>query len=223
DQAILPYVSSINIACGFHAGDPHTMRDTVANALRHQVLVGAHPGLPDLVGFGRREMRVSAEEVYDMILYQTGALNAFLIAAGARLHHVKPHGALYNMAARERVLAEAIAQAVYDFDKNLVLYGLSGSELVRAGEQIGLKVANEVFADRTYEDDGTLTPRHLEGSVIADSGQTVDQVLMILQSGTVRSRQGNIIPLKADTVCLHGDGPHAYPFAKAIHQAIQSL
>src|SRR5690554_6548379 len=151
DQAILKYVSSANIACGFHAGDPQTMRETVAAAHRQGVAIGAHPGFSNLQGFGRREMHMTPKEIYEMVLYQVGALDGFVRAAGARMHHVKPHGALYNMAAIDQDLAEAIASAVYDIDHTLVLYGLSGSELIRAGERKGLAVAHEVFADRTYE------------------------------------------------------------------------
>lgn len=220
DRALLPYVTSINIACGFHAGDSQTMRATVAEALEYGVRIGAHPGLPDLQGFGRREMRVSPDEVYNLVLYQTGALYAFVKAAGGRLHHVKPHGALYNMAARDAVLADAIVRAIQDLDPTLWLYGLSGSEMIRAAEQIGLKTASEVFADRTYEEDGTLTPRHIDGALISDQQVALTQVLRMLQEGKVRTRQGKDIALKADTVCVHGDGSHALPLAKALYGAI---
>src|SRR5690625_2614698 len=159
DEDVLPYVTSANIACGFHAGDPGTMRRTVAAALQHNVAIGAHPGLPDLVGFGRRTMDVSAQDVYDLVVVQVGALAAVAASQGARLHHVKAHGALYNMAANDPQLATAVAEAVKSVDPQLVLFGLAGSHQVEAGRKAGLKVAQEVFADRTYQDNGLLTPR----------------------------------------------------------------
>ena len=168
DAAVMPHISSANIACGFHAGDPDTMRRTLGLAVEAKVAIGAHVSLPDLAGFGRREMRVSADDTYAMTLYQIGALAAFARAAGTRLHHVKPHGALYNMAARDRVLADAIAQAVHDFDPALILVGLAGSELPQAGTRAGLRVAHEAFADRRYESDGSLMARGKSGAVIDD-------------------------------------------------------
>jgi len=176
DKALLDYVTSANIACGFHAGDPGTIHRTVKLALQKGVAVGAHPSLPDLLGFGRRRMNVSATEAYDMVLFQIGAVAGFATACGGRLAHVKPHGALYNMAAKDRPLAQAIAQAVKDFDPRLVLFGLSGSELVRAGEQAGLKTASEVFADRTYQPDGSLTPRTQADAIIHDGEASIVQV-----------------------------------------------
>lgn len=158
DEEMLGRITSANVACGFHAGDPGVMRRTVQMALKHGVAVGAHPGLPDLIGFGRRNMDISPREAYDMVVYQIGALAAFVQSEGGRMQHVKPHGALYNMAAKSKELSEAIAEAVYKVDPELILFGLSGSELVRAGERIGLKTANEVFSDRTYQQDGSLTP-----------------------------------------------------------------
>lgn len=222
DSELLTYVSSANIACGFHAGDPATMKKTVRLALEKGVAIGAHPGLPDLVGFGRREMAVSAEEVYDMVVYQIGALMGFAKAEGATLHHVKPHGALYNMAATNPTLAESIAKAVAMLDEQLILYGLAGSELVNAGEKYGLRTASEVFADRTYQADGTLTPRRQPDALITNPEQAIRQVLRMVKEGKVESQQGTQISIKPDTICIHGDGPHALPFARLIRERLLS-
>ncbi|MED5221738.1 5-oxoprolinase subunit PxpA [Bacillus safensis] len=216
DEQILEYVTSANIACGFHAGDPTVMRKTVRMALDKGVKIGAHPGLQDLAGFGRRPMAISAEEAYDLVIYQIGALSAFLKAEGSTMQHVKPHGALYNMAAENTELSESIAKAVYDVDPNLVLFGLSGSELALAGEQIGLQVAHEVFSDRTYQTDGTLTSRREPHALIEEDERAVHQVVRMVREGRVRTVQGEDIELKADTVCIHGDGSHALQFAKTI-------
>ncbi|UIN50678.1 LamB/YcsF family protein [Bacillus safensis] len=216
DEQILEYVTSANIACGFHAGDPTVMRKTVRMALDKGVKIGAHPGLQDLAGFGRRPMAISAEEAYDLVIYQIGALSAFLKAEGGTMQHVKPHGALYNMAAENTELSESIAQAVYDVDPNLVLFGLSGSELALAGERIGLQVAHEVFSDRTYQTDGTLTSRREQHALIEEDERAVQQVVRMVREGRVRTVQGEDIELKADTVCIHGDGSHALQFAKTI-------
>ncbi|RDV11070.1 LamB/YcsF family protein [Pontibacter diazotrophicus] len=222
DAAILHFVTSANIACGFHAGDPTVMRQTVKLSLEHGVAIGAHPGLPDLVGFGRREMAVSPEEVYNMVVYQVGALSAFVQAEGGELHHVKPHGALYNMAAANSGLAEAIAEAVYKVKPQAVLYGLAGSELIKAGARVGLSTANEVFADRTYQQDGTLTPRRSPDALIADPAVAILQVLGMVKEGKVRTQQGEAIAIQADTVCIHGDGPHALSFARHIQEVLTS-
>lgn len=220
DEAILPYVSSANIACGFHAGDPATMKKTVRMAMEKGVAIGAHPGLPDLQGFGRRNMAISPEEAYDMVVYQIGALTAFVEAEGGKMHHVKPHGALYNMAAVSQQLSEAIAEAVYRVNPHAVLYGLAGSELIKAGRSIGLKVANEVFADRTYQSDGTLTPRSEANALITQHEESVAQVMRMVKESRVRSQQGADVAIKADTVCIHGDGAHALDLASMIHTAL---
>ncbi|MNJ91452.1 LamB/YcsF family protein [compost metagenome] len=217
DEAIFPYITSANIACGFHAGDPAVMKKTVRLALKYNVAIGAHPGLPDLQGFGRREMSVSAEEAYDMVMYQIGALNGFVQSEGGLLHHVKPHGALYNMAATDKNLAEAIAEAIYKINPQLVLYGLSGSELIKAGSHIGLSVANEVFADRTYQDNSTLTSRRYADALITDEDRAVEQSLRMVREGAVTAVSGKNISIQADTICLHGDGAHAVTFAAKIH------
>lgn len=221
DEAIFPYITSANIACGFHAGDAAVMKRTVKMALGYNVAIGAHPGLPDLQGFGRREMAISPEEAYDMVVYQTGALMAFVQSEGGLLHHVKPHGALYNMAAKNEGLAEAIAEAVYKVNPELVLYGLSGSDLTKAGSKIGLRVANEVFADRTYQDDGNLTSRKLSNALISTDEQAVGQSLRMVREGFVTSVNGLDIAIKADTICLHGDTQHAADFAAKIHTAFK--
>lgn len=222
DAAILPYITSANIACGFHAGDPAVMRKTVRLALQHQVAIGAHPGLPDLVGFGRREMAVSPEEAFELVVYQIGALGGFLAAEGSKLHHVKPHGALYNMAAVSAPLAEAIAEAVYRVNPELVLYGLAGSELPKAGTKLGLKVAHEVFADRTYQRDGTLTSRRRPNALLTTPEEAARQVVRMVKEGKVRAQQGTDITIQTDTICIHGDGAHALEFARHINQALQS-
>jgi 5-oxoprolinase (ATP-hydrolysing) subunit A len=220
DEDILNFVTSANIACGFHAGDPATMHKTVKLALEKGVGIGAHPGLPDLVGFGRRNMDISAQEAYDMTLYQIGALYGFVKAEGGHIQHVKPHGALYNMAAQNARLSEAIAEAVYKIDPELILFGLSGSELVKAGEKIGLKTASEVFADRTYQQDGSLTSRRQPDALIKDEKTAVEQVIRMVKEGRVKSQQGVDVALRADTVCIHGDGVKALEFAKQIRDLL---
>ncbi|MFC5985920.1 LamB/YcsF family protein [Marinicrinis lubricantis] len=220
DEQIVQWISSANIACGFHAGDPSVMRAAVELCLRHDVAVGAHPGLPDRMGFGRREIKVSPEEVYDLMVYQIGALTGFVRAMGGRLHHVKPHGALYNMAARDRGLADAIVCSVIDCDDSLILYGLAGSELIRASEERGLSYAEEVFADRTYQKDGSLTPRSHPQAVIVSEVDAIKQSLHMASEGAVQALTGERILLRADTICVHGDGEHALSFAKKLHQAL---
>lgn len=221
DEEILPFVTSANIACGFHAGDPATMRKTVAAALHHGVALGAHPGLPDLGGFGRRSMDVSPQEVYDMVVVQVGALAAVAASQGAKLHHVKAHGALYNMAAKRLDLATAIAKAVRDVDASLVLYALASSVQVTAGKEAGLAVAEEVFADRSYQQDGSLTPRKQTGAMIEDPQVSIRQVVRMICESSVATQQGQDIHVQADTLCIHGDQSGAVTFAKAIHHALQ--
>ncbi len=221
DADVLGSVTSANIACGFHAGDPLTMRRTVEAAVARGVAIGAHPSLPDLAGFGRREMRVSADETYAMTLYQIGALAAVARAAGVELHHVKPHGALYNMAARDRALADAIATAVRDFDRALILVGFAGSELPRAGEAAGLAVAHEAFADRRYEADGSLMARSKTGAVIDDVDAAVAQAISIAARGEAATSNGTL-RIRADTICVHGDRPDAATFARRLHEALEA-
>ncbi|MCW5577376.1 MAG: LamB/YcsF family protein [Dokdonella sp.] len=220
DAGVLAQVSSANIACGFHAGDADTMQRTVALAARHGVAIGAHVALPDLQGFGRREMQIGAAEAHALTLYQIGALAAFARAAGQVLHHVKPHGALYNMAARDADLAAAIAGAVHAFDPALVLVGLAGSALPRAGAALGLKVAHEAFADRRYRADGTLLPRRAAGAVIDDVDAAVAQGLAIATHGRVMADDGSLLQLRADTLCVHGDRPDAACFAARLRESL---
>jgi len=220
DAEVMPWITSANIACGFHAGDFSTMHQTVLLAKTHGVAIGAHVSLPDLQGFGRRELRVTPDEAYAMTLYQIGALAAFTRAAGTRVAHVKPHGALYNMAAKDSALADAIARAVRDFDKDLILVGLAGSELPRAGDAIGLRVAHEAFADRRYEIDGSLTPRSEAGAVIHDIGAAVAQAVQIATQGNVETRSGKTIDVHADTICVHGDRKDASVFARRLREAL---
>jgi 5-oxoprolinase (ATP-hydrolysing) subunit A len=222
DEEMLRFVTSANIACGFHAGDPEVMRKTVKLALKNDVAIGAHPGLPDLIGFGRRMMDITPREAYDMVVYQVGALAGFVKSEGGTMQHIKPHGALYNMAAKRKDLAEAIAEAVYKVNPQLILFGLSGSELVCAGERIGLQTANEVFADRTYQMDGSLTPRNQPDALIDDHQQAISQVSRMVKEGIVLSRQGKDVAIKADTICIHGDGQHALVFARQIREVLKS-
>lgn len=221
DEQILPYITSANIACGFHAGDPATMRKTVIAALDKKVAVGAHPGLPDLIGFGRRNMSITPAEAYEYVVYQVGALEAFIRAEGGSMQHVKPHGALYNMAAVDPELAEAIAEAVYRVNPELFLVGLAGSHLIEKGLQAGLRVKNEVFADRTYQHDGTLTPRSQPDAHITDEEKAVSQVIRMIKEGKVATRQAVDKEIVAETVCIHGDGQHAVEFAKRIRATLE--
>lgn len=220
DEEILKYVTSANIACGFHAGDPATMRKTVRLALKNGVGIGAHPGLQDLIGFGRRNMDISPAEAYDIVVYQIGALSAFVKSEGGKVQHVKAHGALYNMAAKNRTLSDAIAKAVYNVDPELILFGLANSELIKAGENIGLRTASEVFADRTYQLDGSLTSRRLPDSLITDDDKAVKQVVRMIHEHKVLTIQKADIEILAETVCIHGDGSHALSFAENIRKTL---
>jgi UPF0271 protein len=219
DAGIMPFISSANIACGFHAGDPATIRRTVALALEHGVAVGAHPSLPDLQGFGRRAMKITPQEMYDLVLYQAGAVEAFARAAGAKLHHVKCHGALYNMSTADEALSEAMARAVKDLGGDVILYALSNSRMLEVARKTGVRVAGEAFADRGYSDDGTLAPRGKPGAMIEDEDRAVAQALGMVEQGSVTSLSGKRVPVAPDTLCLHGDQPDAVAFAKALRQA----
>jgi len=221
DIALLPYITSANIACGLHAGDASTMHELVEAALLAGVVVGAHPGFEDRPNFGRTNMQLAPAKIYDLIIYQIGALDAFLKINGTKLHHVKPHGALYNMAAKDAVMAMAVCQAVKDYSTDLILYGLSGSELINAAATIELRSCPEVFADRSYQEDGSLTPRSLANAMIEDETQCVQQVIQMAKHGKVKTVSNKIINVQAGTVCVHSDGAHALPFAKLIHQALQ--
>jgi UPF0271 protein len=221
DEGVMRSISSANVACGYHAGDPGVMRHTVRLARDAGVGVGAHPGFPDLLGFGRREMRASPQDVEDMVLYQIGALAAIAAAEGVPLTHVKAHGALYNMAARDRALAEAIARAVRAIDRTLVLFGLPGSDLLQAGKDHGLRVAAEGFADRAYEPDGSLTPRSHAGSVIHDAGTVVARAVRIVMDGRVTASDGNDLAMRVDTLCVHGDTPGAAELTRALRAGLE--
>jgi UPF0271 protein len=217
DAEVMRYITSANIACGFHGGDAATIRKTVALALERGVAIGAHPSLPDLQGFGRRAMQIKPQEMYDLVVYQAGAVEAFARAAGARLHHVKCHGALYNMAATDEALSEAMVRAAKDL--GVMLYALSNSKNHAVAKKAGIPVAGEVFADRGYADDGTLAPRDLPGGLIEDPAQAVKQALAMIEQGYVTSLGGKRVPVAADTLCLHGDQPGAVAFARALRQA----
>jgi UPF0271 protein len=217
DADVMPLISSANIACGFHGGDPATIRKTVRLAVDHGVAIGAHPSLPDLQGFGRRVMKITPQDMYDLVLYQAGAVEAFARAAGSRLHHVKCHGALYNMAANDEALSEAMARAAKDL--GVMLYALSNSRNFLTAKKLGIPVAGEVFADRGYSDDGTLAPRDRPGGMIEDAGEAVARALAMIEQGHVTSLSGRRVPVAADTLCLHGDQPGAVAFAKAIRKA----
>jgi UPF0271 protein len=221
DRDVMRSITSANVACGFHAGDPGVMRQTVCLARDAGVAVGAHPGFPDLVGFGRRELRASAREVEDMVLYQIGALAAIAASEGVPLAHVKAHGALYNMAARERPLADAIARAVAAFDRSLVLFGLPGSELLHAGEAAGLRVASEGFADRAYAPDGSLAPRTAPGSVIHDAEEVVRRSVQMVTSGQVTATDGSTLTFQVDTLCVHGDTPGAAELTRLLREGLE--
>jgi UPF0271 protein len=219
DAALLQLVSSANIACGSHAGDAQTMRDCVREALKNGVAIGAHPSFPDRENFGRTAMHLPPETVYAHMLYQIGALQAIARAEGGQLCHVKPHGMLYNQAAKEVALADAIARAVYSVDPGLILVGLAGSELIRSAERHGLVAREEVFADRGYQADGSLVPRTEPGALIANEEQALAQTLEMVQHGRVKSVTGEWAQVRAQTVCLHGDGEHALAFARRLREA----
>jgi 5-oxoprolinase (ATP-hydrolysing) subunit A len=222
DVALMDSISSANVACGFHAGDPGAMRATIALARQKKVAIGAHPGFQDLVGFGRREIKASPAEVEDFVLYQVAALAGMAAAQGVSLQHVKPHGALYNMACRDRALADAIAKAVASFDRSLILFGLPDSELLRAGRAAGLPVAAEVFADRAYDPDGSLTSRSKPGSVIHDTQIVVERAIRMVRDKQVVAIDGSTIALQADTICLHGDTPGAAEHARAVRVGLEA-
>jgi len=221
DQALLQLVSSANIACGFHAGDAQTMLQSVRWALQYGVAIGAHPSFPDRENFGRTAMQLPPETVYAQVVYQLGALAAIARAEGGKMVHVKPHGMLYNQAATDPALADAIARAVHSVDPALKLVGLAGSELIRAGERLGLAPSQEVFADRRYQSSGNLVPRSQPDALIESDELALQQTLMMVQQQKVVSREGVAVPVQADTVCLHGDGEHALAFARSLREAFR--
>lgn len=220
DEEVIPFISSANVACGFHASDPLVMDKTVALAAKYGVGVGAHPGYPDLVGFGRRNMNVSPAEAKAMVQYQIGALSAFCKAKGVKLQHVKPHGAMYNMAGKDEKLAFVICSAIQEVDENLILLGLAGSQMLKAAEKIGLKYASEVFADRAYEEDGSLVARTKPGAMITDEDLAIERVVRMVTEGKVTSITGKDVEIAADSVCVHGDSPKALAFVEKIRKAL---
>lgn len=220
DELIMPFITSANIACGYHAGDPETMWQTVELAIKYKVSVGAHPSFLDRNNFGRSEMNLGKQEVYELVTQQLMILKEIVTGFDTKLHHVKPHGALYNMSARDPLLANCIAKAIKDFDASLILFGLSGSYSISEAKAIGLKTKSEVFADRTYQDDGSLTPRSEPGALIDETDKVVKQVLQMIKERTVTTVSGKTIPIIAETICIHGDGEHALEFAKAIHDTL---
>ena len=220
DALIMPLISSANIACGYHAGGGELMRQTIRLAMQHKVAIGAHPSFDDREGFGRREMHLSSEEIYQIVLDQVNIIRKAAAEEGASLHHVKPHGALYNMAAKDAMVADAISRAIRAIDASLILYGLPNSASETSASQYGLQFYREVFSDRTYSDQGTLTPRNQPNAMIETAEQSVAQVLLIILQETLQSTTGKEISIKADTVCIHGDGEHAVAFAQEINRAL---
>lgn len=222
DATIMPYLSSANIACGYHAGDQRTMKRTIELCLQYNVAIGAHPGFNDKPNFGRMNQYLSDEELYHVVHHQLLLLDKLCKEAGATLHHVKPHGALYNMAAKDQHMSAILAKAVYDFNPELMYYGLHNSYMLREAKAVGLQTINEVFADRTYQRDGSLTPRTEQNALIQDTQEALKQVMQMIMLNKVDTVQGETIDIQPQTICLHGDGAHAVDFAKAIHHFLQS-
>jgi 5-oxoprolinase (ATP-hydrolysing) subunit A len=222
DERLMRSITSANVAAGFHAGDPSVLRDTIRLAKAHGVAVGAHPGFPDLVGFGRRELNVTPKEAEDFVLYQVAAVLGVAAAEGVRVQHVKPHGALFNMAVRNAELAGAIARAVAAIDRSLILFGLPGSEILRAGRAAGLRVAAEIFADRAYEPDGSLMSRRQPGAVIHDAATVVSRAVKMVKDRSVVASDGSIVALDAETICVHGDTPGSDALAASIRSGFES-
>ena len=222
DREVLKYVTSANIACGYHAGDQITMARTVKLAMENGVMIGAHPGYPDLVGFGRREMDVTREEAKAYMIYQLGALEALTRSAGGKLQHMKLHGAFYNRASRDEKMAEGIVEGLLEYNKDIILLALGGSLLARLGEEKGLKVAHEVFADRAYNRDGTLVNRKFEGAMIHDQREALARVKRMVIEKKVQSIEGEDIEIKADSICVHGDNPQAVQFVKDIREGLEN-
>lgn len=220
DELVIPLISSANVACGFHASDPVVMNKTIAMASEAKIRIGAHPGYLDLMGFGRRNMNVSFDEAKNYVLYQLGALDAFCKVHGVKMQHVKPHGALYNMAAKDYELSKAICEAIKEYDDTLIVMALSGGELVNAAKDMGLRVAMEVFADRAYEEDGSLVNRRKEGAMITDENEAIARVVRMIKENKVTAITGKDIPIQADSVCVHGDGEKALAFVQKIRETL---
>lgn len=222
EEALMPFISSANIACGYHAGDANSILHTLELCKQYKVAPGAHPSFLDRANFGRREMELPVTELYELIIQQLLIMHEMADMADVSLRHVKPHGALYNMSARDQLIAQVIAKAVKNFNSQLILVGLSGSCSIEQAIEIGLDTISEVYADRTYQDDGTLTPRVTEGAMITDPAKAAAQVLEMVQEGTVTTVSGSKIPIIAESICLHGDGPHVLEFAKTIQQTLKA-
>jgi UPF0271 protein len=220
DSGLMPHLTSANVACGFHAGDPGMMRDTIALAINHGVAVGAHPGFPDPEGFGRRELQFSPADVEDFVAFQVGTLAGIAASQGVRLQHVKPHGALFNMAARDAALADAVARGTRTIDAGLILFGLPHSQLIEAGTRAGLRTAAEGFADRAYLPDGSLVPRREPGAVIVDAADVISRVIRMARDRMVSAVDGSDVPVTVDTICVHGDTPGAADLAARIRAAL---
>jgi UPF0271 protein len=221
DDILVPFIDCANIACGYHAGDAETIQRTIELCIQHKVAIGAHPSFLDRQNFGRTEVTISSSEIYELVTQQLYIFKELADLFNQQMMHVKPHGALYNMSARDVSIASAIAAAVKDFDSKLILFGLSGSCSIEAGNRIGLQTAKEVFADRSYGDDGNLTPRSMPGAMLDEAG-AIRQVSEIIQQGTVTSISGKKIPVQADTVCVHGDSGNALAIAKAVHSLLRN-
>jgi len=220
DLELLQYISSVNLACGYHAGDPETMKRITEAGLKNNIAIGAHPSFPDLKNFGRNEMHFNPGQIAEMVMAQISVLHKIVQPMGGKLHHVKPHGALYNMAAKDDTMAKAICKAIIDLDSSIIIYGLSGSALISAGAAMGLETCSEVFADRTYQDNGSLTPRTSAQALISNISTAASQVLRMIQKAIVVSISGNEIPILAETICIHGDAPNAVHFSKEINQLL---
>lgn len=220
DDKIIPLITSANVACGYHASDPVVMEKTIASVKKAGIHAGAHPGFPDLMGFGRRNMNVTPAEAKAYTLYQLGALYGFCQSQGISMQHVKPHGAMYNMAAKDYTLSRAICEAIYEFDKNLIVLALSGGELARAAKDMGMRTAQEVFADRAYEEDGTLVDRRKEGAMITDEKTAILRVVRMVKEKKVMAITGKDIPIEADSICVHGDGAKALAFVEQIRRTL---
>jgi UPF0271 protein len=221
DEPIMPYISSANIACGFHAGDDYMMKKTMELCLQNNVAIGAHPGYADKENFGRNEQNLAFDEIYKLTTEQLYIFKKNIDSFTAKIHHVKPHGALYNQAAKDKFIAAAIAKAVFDIDSSLIIYGLSGSHLIKEAQKLGLRTASEVFADRTYQDDGSLTDRKQNNAMITDAKVSLDQVIKLVYEQKVTSVNNVSVPIKAETICLHGDGDHAVEFATNIYNCLK--
>ena len=220
EELLMPFITAANIACGYHAGNDAIMQKTVRLCLQHQVKIGAHPSFSDTANFGRIAMQLTGNEIYELVTTQLNIINKIVVEENARLHHVKPHGALYNMAVIDKTIAYSMAKAVKDFDPSLIFYGLSGSLMIKEAEGLGLPAANEVFADRSYQSDGTLTPRSLPGALLTKTGDVIKQVMNFVKENKVITVTGEEIFVKADTICIHGDGQHAVEFARSIHKQL---